>query len=124
MAHYAILDENNIVTQIIVGKDENEPLPEGFTTWEQYYGGVRTSYNTLNGVHLNGGTPFRKNYAGVGYTFDYVLDAFIPPKPYPSWVFNVNTCAWDAPTPSPEGFYAWHEQSKTWVEQFPSAPAE
>ena len=63
MAHYAYLDTNNIVTQVIVGKSENEPTPEGYSSWEDYYGAKKTSYNTKGGVHLQGGTPFRKNYA-------------------------------------------------------------
>jgi hypothetical protein len=83
MAHYAFLDENNIVTEVIVGKNEGE---EGID-WEQHYGAFRgqpckrTSYNTHGGVHSGGGTPYRKNYAGIGYTYDAGRDAFIPPKP-------------------------------------------
>jgi hypothetical protein len=83
MAHYAFLDENNIVTEVIVGKNEGE---EG-VDWEAHYGAFRgqtckrTSYNTQGGVHSGGGTPYRKNYAGIGYTFDAARDAFIPPNP-------------------------------------------
>jgi hypothetical protein len=83
VAHYAFLDENNIVTEVIVGKDEGE---DGID-WEAYYGAFRgqvckrTSYNTRGGVHTLGGTPLRKNYAGIGYTYDSERDAFIPPKP-------------------------------------------
>lgn len=122
MAHYAFLDENNIVTEVIVGKDETE-LIEGKTP-EIWYGEfrgqrcLRTSYNTQGGQHLHGGTPFRKNYAGIGYSFSDVLDAFIPPKPYPSWVLNENTCLWEAPIPYPtndEGiFYTWNEEKQEW----------
>lgn len=96
MAHYAFLDENNLVTQVIVGKEEGE---EGID-WEVHYGNFqgqlckRTSYNTLGGIHLNGGTPYRKNYAGIGYTYDEVRDAFIPPKPEGSWILNEDTCTW------------------------------
>lgn len=119
MAHYAILDKNNVVTQVIVGKDENEPLPEGFNSWEQYYGGKRTSYNTIANTHTNGGTPFRKNYAGIGYTFDINLDAFIPPKIFPSWKLNYTTCQWEAPIAKPvdvEGFvWIWYEINQEWV---------
>jgi hypothetical protein len=99
MAHYAFLDENNIVTEVIVGRDEDD-LIEGVTSWEDYYGAVRgqrclqTSYNTLNGQHLNAGTPFRGNYAGIGYTFDETLDAFIPPKPEGDWVLDEATFSW------------------------------
>jgi hypothetical protein len=120
MAHYAFLDENNIVTEVIVGKDEGE---EG-RDWEQWYGEFRgqtckrTSYNTQAGVHLNGGTPFRKNYAGIGYTYDTQRDAFIPPKPYPSWALNEDTCLWDAPVPMPQDgkMYQWDEATTNWVE--------
>lgn len=111
MAHYAILDENNVVTQVFVGKDEEEG-----TDWEAFYGGVRTSYNTHGGVHLLGGTPFRKNYAGIGYTYDATRDAFIPPQPYPSWSLNEDTCLWDAPVTMPtDGPYEWDEENQQWV---------
>jgi hypothetical protein len=105
MAHYAFLDENNIVTEVIVGRDEDD-LVEGVTSWEEYYGAFRgqrclqTSYNTHAGQHLNGGTPFRGNYAGIGYYYDEALDAFILPKPestdeFPDWVFNEETFTWE-----------------------------
>lgn len=120
MAHYAFLDSNNIVTQVIVGKDENE---DGID-WEVYYGEKlgqickRTSYNTMAGQHLLGGTPFRKNYAGIGYTYDSDRDAFIPPKPYNSWILNEDTCCWEAPTPMPESDsderYTWNEETQSW----------
>lgn len=99
MAHYAFLDTNNIVTEVIVGKDEGE---EGIN-WEQHYGNFRgqtckrTSYNTLGGDHALEGTPFRKNYAGLGYTYDPSRDAFIPPQPSESWVLNEETCLWEDP---------------------------
>jgi hypothetical protein len=123
MAHYAFLDENNIVTEVIVGKDEGEDNVD----WEAHYGAFRgqtckrTSYNTQGGVHSGGGTPFRKNYAGLGYTYDADRDAFIPPKPYASWVLNEQSCLWDAPVPmpedaSPEKRYTWDEDSINWVE--------
>jgi hypothetical protein len=117
VAHYAYLDSENIVTQVIVGKDEDE----GDTDWEQYYGAVRTSYNTHGGQHANGGTPWRYNYAGIGYRFDPDLGpdgAFIPPQPFPSWVLNPDTALWDAPTPMPAegGPYIWDEATLSWVE--------
>lgn len=119
MAHYALLDENNIVTQVIVGKDENEPLPEGYESWEQYYGGKQTSYNTIGNVHLNGGTPFRANFAGIGYKYDADLDVFIAPQPYPSWKLNHSTFIWEPPTPKPpktdDYFWAWSEYNNEWV---------
>jgi hypothetical protein len=119
MAHYAFLDENNIVTEVIVGKDEGE---EG-VNWESHYSAFRgqickrTSYNTHGGVHSNGGVPLRKNYAGIGYTYDAERDAFIPPKLFNSWVLNETTCLWEAPVPYPEdgGVYIWNETSVSWV---------
>ena len=118
MAHYAFLDENNVVTEVIVGKDESN------FDWEQYYamkrGQIcrRTSYNTVGGVHQNDGTPFRKNYAGVGYTYDANRDAFIPPQPFASWVLNEESCLWEAPVPRPTDGkkYDWHEGTIDWVE--------
>ena len=118
MAHYAWFDENNIVQGVFVGKNENEPLPEGYTSWEQYYGAKRTSYNTYGGVHKEGGTAFRKNYAGVGFTYDEAKDAFIPPKPFNSWTLDNATCLWQAPTPMPtdDKNYEWSEDDLTWKE--------
>lgn len=118
MAHYAFLDKNNIVTEVIVGVDENESN----TDWEQHYGNFRgqvckrTSYNTLGGKHNSGGTPFRKNYAGIGYYYDEQKDAFIPPQPFNSWVLNEETCLWESPIPYPndEKLYIWNEESQSW----------
>ena len=97
MAHYAFLDQNNLVTEVIVGKNEGE---DGID-WEQWYGDFRgqtckrTSYNTAAGTHRNGGSPYRKNYASIGYTYDSIRDAFIPPKPEgDGWVLNEETCWW------------------------------
>ena len=111
MAHYAFLDDNNVVTEVIVGRDEDD-LVEGVTSWEDYYGAlrgktcVRTSYNN----------NIRFNYAGVGYEYDSTRDAFIPPTPYPSWVLDEGTCLWVAPIPMPEdGVYVWDEQAGDWV---------
>ena len=120
MAHYAFLDENNIVTEVIVGKDEGE---EG-RDWEQWYGEFRgqvckrTSYNTQAGVHLNGGTPFRKNYAGIGYTYRADIDAFVPPQPFASWTLNADA-QWEAPVsmPTDGAMYAWDEATTSWVAQ-------
>ena len=118
MAHYAFLDANNIVTEVIVGKDENE----GGIDWEQHYGEFRgqvckrTSYNTRGGVHDHGGVPFRKNYAGIGYIYDPQRDAFIPPKPFPSWKLVEQSCLWDAPIPYPNdgNRYSWDEETQQW----------
>jgi len=120
MAHYAFLDENNIVTEVITGKDEGE---EG-RDWEQWYGEFRgqvckrTSYNTIGGVHTNGGTPFRKNYAGIGYTYDPVRDAFIPQQPFASWLLNAGSCLWEPPVSMPTDgkMYQWDEETVSWKE--------
>ena len=118
MAHYSFLNMQNIVTEVIVGKDETD----GPTNWEMHYGNIReqvckrTSYNTRGGAHINDGTPFRKNYAGIGYTYDYARDAFIPPKPYVSWTLNENSCLWEAPVAYPDDGqqYTWNEETTSW----------
>jgi hypothetical protein len=123
MAHYAFLDENNIVIEVIVGKDEGEDGVD----WEAHYGAFRgqpckrTSYNTHGGVHSNGGTPFRKNYAGTGYIYDAERDAFISPQPFPSWTLNEDSCLWKAPMPYPNdgGLYQWDEESLSWISNDP-----
>ena len=88
--------------------------------WEGYYGKgqlcKRTSYNTIGGVHQNGGTPFRKNYAGVGYTYDPVRDAFYAPQPFASWTLNEDTCLWECPVEKPDGDYWWKEDTTEWVD--------
>jgi hypothetical protein len=120
MAHYAFLNENNMVTFVIVGKDEGE----GDHDWEEFYGNEvgqrckRTSYNTRGGEHVAGGTPFRKNYAGYGYYYDEERDAFVPPQPFPSWVLDEATCWWAAPVAQPTDgkFYIWDENLINWVE--------
>ena len=117
MAHYAFLN-NNIVTEVIVGKDEGEDN----TDWEVHYGNFRnqvckrTSYNTQGGIHSSGGTPFRKNYAGIGYTYDEQRDAFIPQKPYASFILNEDTCLWEPPVPYPTDGeqYTWNEEDLQW----------
>jgi hypothetical protein len=116
MAHYAILNENNIVTQVIVGKDENETYNGQVVNWEEYYGGKRTSFNTIGGVHNNGGIPFRKNYAGIGYIYDAQRDAFIPPKPFNSWILDETSCLWEAPVayPTDGERYTWNEETTSW----------
>ena len=118
-AHYSFLDTNNIVTEVIVGKDEGE---EGIN-WEVHYGNFRnqvckrTSYNTSGGIHSSGGTPFRKNYAGIGYTYDEQRDAFIPPSPFPSFILNEDTCLWEPPVPYPTDgeIYLWNEEEGEWL---------
>ena len=118
MANYAFLNMQNIVTEVIVGKEETE----GPINWEIHYSNIReqickrTSYNTIGGVHKNGGTPFRKNYASIGYTYDETRDAFIPPKPYDSWILNEDSCLWEAPVeyPNDGNEYTWNEETQTW----------
>ena len=116
MAHWAELDENNIVTRVLVGS--NEDPDEGYQWLIDNLGGtwVKTSYNTQGGVHSLGGTPLRKNYAGIGYSYDADRDAFIPPKPFNSWLLNEDTCLWDAPTPYPTDgeMYRWVEEDLNW----------
>ena len=111
MAHYAFLDNNNIVTEVIAGKDESE-LIDGLTP-EEWYGNfrgqtcVRTSYNAA----VNG---FRKHYASIGFTYDATADVFIAPQPFPSWTLDSNN-DWQAPTPKPEGSFTWDEETLAWV---------
>ena len=113
MAHFAKVN-SGIVEQVIVAE------PEFFDTFVDSSPGqwIQTSYNTRGGVHTNGGTPLRKNYAGVGFSYDSTRDAFIPPKPYASWTLNDDTCLWDAPTsmPTEGGPYEWDESTTSWVE--------
>ena len=118
MAHYSFLDENNIVTEVIVGKDEGEDN----TDWEVHYGNFRnqvckrTSYNTSGVIHSSGRTPFRKNYAGIGYSYDEQRDAFIAPKSYTSFILNEDTCLWEPPVPYPTDGerYTWNEDTISW----------
>lgn len=125
MAHYAFLNMSNIVTEVIVGKDETD----GPTNWEIHYGNIReqvckrTSYNTKGGIHYTDGVAsadqskaFRKNYAGIGYTYDESRDAFIPPKPFDSWTLNETSCLWEAPVAYPDDgqMYEWNEETQTW----------
>ena len=118
MAHYAYLDENNVVTQVIVGRDEDD-LVDGVTDWEEYYGAKRCSYRTSGGQHPEGGNKaFRKNYPGIGWIYSEELDAFHPPQPYPSWILNPQTCLWEAPEPYPgdqQRFYDWDEPTLSWI---------
>ena len=113
MSHYAKVTDGK-VTQVIVAEAEffNTFVDSSAGEW------IQTSYNTHGGVHVNGGTPLRKNYAGIGYTYDRTRDAFIPPQPFASWTLNDETCLWDAPTPMPTDgkTYRWNEDTTTWVE--------
>lgn len=133
MAHYAFIDDNNIVVEVIVGKDENE---DGIN-WESKYAQIRSmkckrySYNTRGGIHYdpitkqpseNQSKAFRKNAAAIGYSYNDIRDAFIPPKPYSSFIFNEDTCTWEAPIQLPDDVgqgdppkvYFWDEIMKNW----------
>jgi hypothetical protein len=123
VAHFARLDSNNIVDFVVVGRDEDNGKEAELSarTGDVY---KQTSYNTHGGVHALGGTPFRKNYAGLGYTYDAGRDAFIAPKPYASWLLNETTCLWESPVPYPTDVgteenpkrYSWDEATTSWVE--------
>ncbi len=126
MAHFAKLDENNVVVFVTVGRQEDDGKEDELTarTGDVY---KQTSYNTRGGVHYNAATgepsedqskAFRGNYAGIGFTYDEDLDAFIPPKPFDSWTVDETTFSWVAPVPYPEGgeAYTWDENATAWVE--------
>jgi hypothetical protein len=123
MAYYAFLDKNNIVTEVIAGVDETE-LIEGLHP-EIWYGQLRgqtckrTSYNTYGNTHNLGGTPFRKNYAGIGFYYSKEFDAFRSPQPYASWKLNYETFLWEPPVPKPDdidGFeWKWGEENQEWI---------
>ena len=126
MAHYAVLNSDNTVTTVFVGRDD---VVEGIDDWETYYAPEgftvkQTSYNTYGGVHYTDGEPsedqskaFRFNYAGIGFTYDENREAFIPPQPYASWVLDEATCLWVAPIAYPaEGAHTWDEEAGDWVE--------
>lgn len=121
MAHFAKLGRGNIIEKVEVvandiatteqaGMDFLNNLYKSRDVWKM------TSYNTRGGIHRLGGTPFRKNYAGIGYTYDQTRDAFIAPKPYDSWTLNENTCQWEAPIayPNDNQRYKWNEANQTW----------
>ena len=126
MAHFAKLDQNNVVVFVTVGRDEDNGKEDQLTarTGDVY---KQTSYNTRGGVYYDPTTnqpgtdqskAFRKNYAGLGYTYDYDRDAFIPPKPFNSWVLNETSCLWEAPVPMPTDGkrYTWNEETVSWDE--------
>lgn len=117
MAHWAQIDENNKVINVLV--TSNNHSDEGYQWLIDNLGGtwVKTSYNTFGGVHLQGGTPLRKNYAGIGFSYDEERDAFIPPKPeaFPSWILDEESCTWIAPIPKPDGEWYWDENLVQWV---------
>lgn len=114
MSHFAQIDENNVVVQVIVA--EQDFIDTGAVGDPNSW--IQTSYNTRAGQHALGGTPLRKNYAGIGYTYDAARDAFIPPQPFPSWTLNEETCLWVAPSPQPNDgkLYSWSEDALQWLE--------
>ena len=133
MSHFAQIDSNNIVTQVIVVADAdtadaqgNHMESIGLAFCQRLIGGnwKQTSYNTQGGTHTNGGTPFRGNYAGIGYTYDPTNDVFYAPQPYPSWTISAPTWTWTPPVPYPTDVgteespkrYNWDENNRTWVE--------
>ena len=120
MAHFAKLGVGNIVEKVeTVSNDVATTEQAGVEFLQDLYKSrdvwKQTSYNTYGGEHKLGGTPFRKNYAGIGFTYDQARDAFIEPKPFDSWTLNETTCMWDPPVPRPEsGSYSWNETTKQW----------
>jgi len=118
MAHFAEVDNNYMVLRVVTVSDAQEHRGHEFLSMDLGLGGrwYKTSYNTSGGVHQLGGTPYRKNYAGVGYFFDRNKQAFIPPKPFPSWILDEETCLWKAPTSMPinGNLYNWNEETTSW----------
>ena len=114
MSHFAQIDNNNIVTQVIVAEQDviNTGMFGDPATW------IQTSYNTHGGVHTQGDTPLRKNYAGISYSYDSNRDAFIPQKTFASWILDEQTCLWNAPVPVPSTSipHRWDEASLSWIE--------
>ena len=121
MAHFAKLGKGNKVLTVTVVHNDVAPTEQAgrdflnnvYNTNDNWF---QTSYNTYGGVHKLGGTPFRKNYAGIGYKYDQTKDAFIPPKPYNSWTLNEETCQWEAPVVKPDDGqkYLWNEETQQW----------
>jgi hypothetical protein len=121
MAHFCKLGIGNKVLRVeVISNNVATTEQDGVDFLNNLYGTndvwKQTSYNTKGGIHLLGGTPFRKNYAGVGYKYDQTRDAFIPPKPFNSWTLNEETCLWEAPVVKPNDgqIYNWNETNQTW----------
>jgi len=113
MAHYAFLDENSIVVEVIVGRNENEVV-DGISDWESHYAEFRPGLTCKRTSYNNN---FRKNYAGIGYLYDSTRDIFLPPQPYPSWILD-EEFNWITPVPKPDsGFWVWNEELLRWEEQ-------
>lgn len=118
MAHYAFIDENNIVVEVITGRDEYD-LVDGIESWEKHYEEFRPGLKCIR-TSYNGN--IRKNYAGIGFTYDETRDAFIPIKEFNSWILNEDTCKWEAPIPMPidDKIYYWDEETVSWIEKTPA----
>jgi hypothetical protein len=121
MAHFAQLNSKNIVERVLTVNDNDAPTEsEGIIFLQSLYGSnedwKQTSYNTYGGEHKLGGTPLRKNFAGVGYTYDRDRDAFYESKPFPSWILNEDTCLWECPVAYPDdgNMYNWNEETQAW----------
>ncbi len=121
MAHFAKLGVGNLIERVeVVSNDIATTEQAGVEFLQNLYRDravwKQTSFNTKGGAHKTGGTPFRKNFASIGYTYDQTRDAFIPPKPYNSWILNETTCLWEAPValPDTENRYTWNETNTTW----------
>lgn len=116
MSHWAEIDENNIVLRVLVGN--NEEPDEGYQWLIDNLGGrwIKTSFNTICGVHKLGGIPLRKNYAGIGFTYDETRDAFIPPNTYRGWILDEDTCIWRSPIeyPNDGNHYLWNNETMNW----------
>jgi len=112
MAHYAFIDTNNIVVEVITGRNEDE-IVDGISDWEKHYNEFRPGLKCIRTSYNNN---IRKNFARIGFTYDEILDAFIPPKQFNSWILNEDTCRWEAPTPYPTdgGMYQWVEDDLNW----------
>jgi hypothetical protein len=136
MAHYAFIDKDNVVVNVITGVDENETQADidgsvvggSSEAWERFYESLpqfegltckRTSYNTSKNQHINNGTPFRGNYAGIGYKYDPDFNVFVPKQPFSSWKLNYTIFQWEAPIAEPEkieGYrWIWSEPNKEWI---------
>lgn len=128
MAHFAEIDTNNVVIRVLTVPDDQESRGQDFLANDLGLGGIwiKTSYNTRLGAHVNGGIPFRKNYAGVGYTYDSIRDAFLPPKEFASWILNEETCWWEPPFPPPTDnlHYVWNEEIQNWDTPRPGVSPE
>ena len=115
MGHYAKINKRTRLVENVIVADR-----DFIATFDDFEDWIQTSFNTREGVHLTGGVPLRKNFAGIGYTYDYDRDAFIPPQLHKGWILDEDKCIWVPPVEKPEGDYKWNEDSEEWVESPPS----